>query len=78
MLTFDFTIVFRPSEALLQDTVKQMAAYCGLRFLASPVETPNSLTFVGRAEPSAVRTFAEIMLTVEGVQSVKIEPVTIN
>jgi hypothetical protein len=61
MRTFEITIVCRSSEALPQDTVRQIAAYCGLRFLTCLTETTNRLTFVGKAEASAVRTFAEIM-----------------
>jgi hypothetical protein len=78
MLTFEFTIVCRSSEALPQDTVKQIAAYCGLRSLTCLKETTDRRTFVGRAEASAVRTFAEIMLSVQGVQSVRIECVPAN
>jgi hypothetical protein len=79
MLTFVSTIVCRPSAALLQDAVEKSAARCGLCFLTTPTETtPSRLTFVGSAEPSAIRRFAEQILTVEGVLSVRIEPVTIN
>ncbi|SAL70984.1 hypothetical protein AWB66_04577 [Caballeronia telluris] len=78
MRTFEITIVCRSSEALPQDTVRQIAAYCSLRFLTCLTETTNRLTFVGKAEASAVRTFAEIMLSVQGVQSVRIECVPIN
>ncbi|SAK84899.1 hypothetical protein AWB77_04460 [Caballeronia fortuita] len=78
MLTFDFTIACRPSEALPKDAVEQIATQCGLCVLTTLVATSSNIRFAGSAEPRAVRIFAEQLLTVRGVLSVRVDPVTLN
>ncbi|SAK75710.1 hypothetical protein AWB76_04952 [Caballeronia temeraria] len=78
MLTFDFTIACRPSEVLPRGTVEQIATQCGLCVLTTLVATSSNIKFAASAEPRAVRIFAEQIVTVRGVLSVRVDPVTIN